>query len=136
MSPVPIIPAFDPGKDSRASLRSGPEGIAIQHLTFEACEKAFGHGVVETVANAAHSQSHTELSAAGPEGDCSVLGPVIGMMDYSARVPLGVGHRESCQYELASQAISHRPPNDQTGKHIEHNGQIQGKRPRVTSGDT
>jgi hypothetical protein len=47
------------------------------------------------------------------------------MMDYSARIPLGVGHRESCQYELASQAISHCPSDDQTGKHIEHNGQIQ-----------
>src|SRR6267143_5329740 len=47
------------------------------------------------------------------------------MVDYSARIPLGVGHRESCQYELASQAISHCPSDDETGKHIEHNGQIQ-----------
>ncbi len=74
MSSGAIIPTFDPGEDSRASLRSGPERIAIQHLTFQACKKAFGHRVVKTVANAAHRQSHTELSAAGPEGNRGVLG--------------------------------------------------------------
>src|ERR1700730_18268140 len=105
MSACAIIPAFDPFEDRRASLRSGPEGIAIQHLTFQACEKAFGHRVVKTVADAAHRRSHTELSAAGPDGDRGIFGSVIGMMNYRLRDPLRVGHRESRQHELASQAV-------------------------------
>ena len=74
MSPGPIIPTFDPGEDRRASCISGAEVISIQHFTFQTGEEAFGHRVVETIADAAHGRPHTELCAASPEGDRGVFG--------------------------------------------------------------
>src|SRR2546430_5631275 len=70
---MPIIPTLDPREDRPACLGPSLEVISIQHLAFKSREDAFGHRIVEAVADAAHRGSYTELRAARAEGDCGVL---------------------------------------------------------------
>src|SRR5947207_8074300 len=125
MPTVSIIPALDPTEDRPARFVSRLEVISIQHLAFKGCEDAFGHGVVEAVADAAHRGSYTELCAARAEGDHRVLAAVIGVVDHIARSSLYVGHLQRLLHQFTSQPIGHRPPDDQTREHIEHDRQVQ-----------
>src|SRR6516165_7078455 len=70
---MPIIPTLDPREDRPACLVSGLEVIAIQHLTLERREHAFGHSVVKAIADTAHGRAHPELRATLAEGDRSVF---------------------------------------------------------------
>ena len=65
-----IIPTFDPREDRSTCFVASLEVISIQHLAFKSREDAFGHRVVEAVADATHRGSYTELRAARAEGDC------------------------------------------------------------------
>jgi hypothetical protein len=68
-----IVPAFDPREDGRACCFSSMEVISIQHFAFQGREEAFGHGVVEAIANAPHRGPYTKLLAAPAESDRGVL---------------------------------------------------------------
>ena len=73
MSAMPIIPTLDPRKDRPACLVAGVEVISIQHLTLESREHAFGHSVVEAIADAAHGWCDARLATTPPERQAGVL---------------------------------------------------------------
>ncbi len=69
MSPVGVVPAFDPFEHCLFGLAAGGECGPVEYFTFEGGEEAFGHGVVVTVSDASHRGGHPMLVAATPEGD-------------------------------------------------------------------
>ena len=87
--------------------------------------RSFGHCVVEAIPDATHQGARCKLLAAPTESDRGVFAAVVGVVNHTARPALRVGPLESCQHELALQAIAHRPPDNQTREHIEHHRQIQ-----------
>lgn len=46
-------------------------------------------------------------------------------MDHLVRTALSVGHLQRLEHELATQASIHRPTDDQTREHVEHDRQVQ-----------
>ena len=78
MSTMRIIPTLDPSEDRPTCFVSSLEVMAVQHFTLESRKDTFGHGVVETIADAAHRGSYTEQRAAPAEGNRCVLAAVIG----------------------------------------------------------
>lgn len=68
-----IIPTLDELEDSELRLRMRTKGVAVDQLTFQGCEEAFAHRIVEPIADRAHRWANASLFTAHAERDQGVL---------------------------------------------------------------
>src|SRR5581483_5826738 len=120
-----VIPPLDPGEDRYPGLLSGPKATPVEHFTFQAREETLGHRIVETVSDAAHRGSHSQLRATLPEGNRGVLAAMIGVVDHPAWNSLSVGHLKGCQHQGCLQTSIHGPSDNAAGEGIHHDSQVQ-----------
>jgi len=59
-----VTPALDELEDSHACLGVVPETRTVDEFALECGEEAFGHGVIEAIADRTHGGAHTLLLAA------------------------------------------------------------------------
>jgi hypothetical protein len=74
MTPMRVVPSFDPLKDSHLRFGVALESTAVQHFALEGREKALGHRVIVCIADRSHRGHHAGLAAALAEGVACVLG--------------------------------------------------------------
>ena len=84
VAPVRVVPSLDPAEYGQACLGFGPPAASGNELALQSGKKAFGHGVVISVAHAAHGGGHAHLPAPVAKSDAGVL----------------LGFKESSQHQL------------------------------------
>src|SRR3984957_15667537 len=130
MTPMRVVPTFDPLKNSHLRFGLAFESTAVQHLALEGSEKALCHRVVVGVADRSHRGHDTGLAAALAESITCVLTATIRVMDHRLRPALRDRHVQRRENQLGAQMRLHRPAHNAARIHIQHHRQIQKSRPR------
>jgi len=129
-----VVETLDEFEDGHPSLGLSAELIAIEQFALEGGEEAFGHGVVEAVADRSHRRAHAGLPAALAERNRSVLAALIGMVHDIERTAPTERHIEGIEHRHCAQVRGHGPPDDAAAEDIEHHRQIEEARPCPTEG--
>src|SRR5215469_9396197 len=83
VEPRTVVKDFDPLEDGRACLRTGSKTAAMDQFAFHGAPKTFDHGVVVTVAFAAHAGDDSGLGQPLAIGGAGVLNTTVGVMHQS-----------------------------------------------------
>ena len=67
------MPALDVGEQCHSRLGLALEAVAIDQLSFGACEEALDHGIILSIACGAHRMPHTHRVATLPKLDVVYL---------------------------------------------------------------
>src|SRR6266404_596051 len=135
MTPMRVVPTFNPLKNSHLRFGLAFESTAVQHLALERSEKALCHRVVVGIADRSHRGHDAGLPAALAEGVAGVLTATIRVMDHGLRPALRDRHVQRRQNQLGAQMRLHRPAYNAARIHIEYHRQIQKSGPRWNVGD-
>src|SRR5580692_319261 len=118
MTPMWVVPTFDPLKNSHLRFGLAFESTAVQDLALERSEKALRHRVIVGIPDRSHRRHHAGLPASLAESVACVLTATIRVMDYRLRPSLRDRHVQRRQNQLGAQVRLHRPTDNAARIHV------------------
>src|SRR5436853_4360086 len=126
MQPLPIIEHLDKLEHLRTGFLPRVVIPVMDQLILERTKEALDHGVVITVALAAHAGHEALLGQDLLIGPAGIECPLIRVMDQAGRwLPLGDGHLGARHGHLFVWRRTHGPADHAAGVQIEPHGQVQ-----------
>jgi hypothetical protein len=125
----------DPGEDRGAGLGAGAVVGSVDQLDLEGGKPAFGDGVVQAGAGAAHGAAQPQPLAGGDAGGRGVFGAAVGVKDRAGHALAAAGGHGSVQGAGDQGGVvvgAHRPAEQLPRCQLQHAGQVQ---PALVGGD-
>ena len=122
--------------DVPLGLASGAVLFAACAFAFQAAEESLRHGVVPTVALAAHAALHAVAGQLPPVGLAGVLAPPIAVVDEPrSRAPSPDRHSEGGLDQIGLHRPIHRPAHDSARMQVHQRRQVKPSLPSPQAGD-
>src|SRR3989449_590815 len=136
MPPLPVVEDLEVIEQLGARRRPrGPRRV-VDELDLQRREETLGHGVVPTIAPAAHAAHDPVLGQDALVVAAGVLTAAIGMMEQPLRrAPARQGHPERVEREVVRDALVHRPADGEARTEIEDHRQVEPTLARRNVGD-
>ena len=97
MTTARVVEAFNEVEDRSPRVLVSAKCRAVNQLTFERCEEALAHRIVEAVADRSHRRTDASFATSLAELDRGVLTALIGVMNDGRRRTLRDRHVQRCR---------------------------------------
>src|SRR6202451_285748 len=125
VSPLPIVEDLDVLEDLGAGIVAGVENVVADQLFLQCREEAFGHGVVPTVALAAHALTYPVSPEPTAEGVAGVLRAAVAMEDeLQLRSPKPHRGSQGVAHERCRHALGQAPANNLARVKVQDDRQV------------
>lgn len=127
MQALPVVEHFDVFKNAGPGLCARVIALKIDQLGLQGMEKALGHGIVVTVACAAHTLLNIEAGELAAKNITGILAALIAVENQPITLVQTCAGMLKCRDDclLRCQVFAHRPTDNFTVENILHHGQIQ-----------
>src|SRR5690606_3772835 len=121
MTPFRVVEHLDVVEDIGSGLLPGGVDTTANPFALEQLEKAFGHGIVMTIAPAAHAGfKPVSLQEVAPIMAAKLTALIAMDDDLRLRTATPNGRQQGVEHQFAIDTATHRPAHHSASKEVEH----------------